>query len=168
MRHDARVPLRRLGVSWGTMNKAFVRDPEPQDPCCPERKGCGSVGVPVEAATLRAQLSEEALRELQGDAFYCPNPACDVAYFDAWGATVALEHLAKPAYPKPPSAPLCHCLGVTAEEIVDEAQRGCRDRIRRLVAEAESGAQHCARRMPSGRPCTTEARRLFMANFKSA
>ena len=150
------------------MNKAFVRDPEPPDPCCPERGGCGAVGVPVEAETLRAQLPEGALGGLRGPAYYCPNPGCEVAYFDALGATVALDLLLKPAYPKPLSAPLCNCLGVSAEEIVEEAQRGCRDRIRELVAEAGSGAHRCACRMPSGRPCVTEARRLFMANFTPA
>lgn len=150
------------------MNKAFVRDPDPPDPCCPERDGCGAVGIPVEVETLRAQLPEDAQGVLQGSAFYCPNPACDVAYFDALGATVPLDHLASPAWPKPSTAPLCNCLGVSAEEIVEEAQRGARDRIRRLVAEADQGAHRCARCMPSGRPCVTEARRLFMANFEAS
>ncbi len=148
------------------MNKAFVRDPEPQDPCCPEPTGCGGVGIPVGDETLRAQLGEEALRTLRSPAYYCPHPGCEIGYFDAWGATVALDLLTQPAYPKPSSAPLCHCLGVSAEAIVEEAKGGRRDLIRRLVAEAETGAHACACRMPSGRPCVTEARRLFLANFQ--
>jgi len=150
------------------MNKAFVRDPEPLDPSCPELGGCGSVGVPVVNETLRAQLPRDAVEGLQGAAYYCPNPNCEVAYFDALGATVALDLLAIPAYPKPASAPLCNCIGVTADEVIEEAQRGCRDLIRQLVAEAESDGCRCARRMPSGHSCATEARRLFMANFKPA
>lgn len=148
------------------MNKAFVRDPEPQDPCCPEQTGCGAVGVPVEQETLDAQLSKDARQTLQGQAFYCPNPVCEVAYFDAWGGTVPLDRVARPTYPKPDSALLCHCLGIRADEIIEEAKRGCRDRIRQLVAEAESGTHPCAKQMPSGRPCVTEARRLFMAYFR--
>lgn len=150
------------------MNKAFVRDPEPQDPCCPELNGCGATGILVPEETVRAQLSEEARGVLQGPAYYCPTPSCDVAYFDALGATVGVDHLAIPASPKSDDAPLCNCIGVTAEEIVEEAQRGCRDLIRQIVAEAERDGCRCARRMPSGQPCATEARRLFLANFKPA
>lgn len=148
------------------MNKAFVRDPEPRDPACPERGGCGAVGLPVVAETVRAQIPDEARQGLQGEVYYCPNPACDVAYFDALGGTVALDLVAHPAWPKPSSAPLCNCLGVTAEAIEEEAQRGCRDAIRRLVAHAESDVCRCATRMPSGRSCETEARKLFMASFR--
>ena len=148
------------------MNKAFVRDPEPRDPSCPESKGCGSLGIPVTEETLRAQLPQGAARRLEGSAFYCPNPGCDVGYFDAWGATVALDLLARPAYPKPRTAPLCNCLGISADEIVEEAKRGCRDRIRELVTAADSDSAPCARQTPSGRPCVTEARRLFLAHFQ--
>ena len=148
------------------MNKAFVRDPEPRDPACPERGGCGAVGLPVVAETLEVQLPEDARRELQGEAYYCPNPSCDVAYFDALGATVPLDRVAHPAYPKPETAPLCRCLDVTADEVVAEAQLGRRDLIRRIVAHAESGGCRGTTRMPAGRSCATEARRLFMASFR--
>ena len=147
------------------MNKAFVCDPEPRDPHCPEPGGCGSPGIPVTEETLRAQLPETAPRQLEGTAYYCPNPGCDVAYFDAWGTTLGLGLLARPAYPKPPTAPLCNCFGISAEEIIEEAERGCRDRIRELVAAGECASAACARRTPSGRSCVTEARRLFMAHF---
>ena len=148
------------------MNKAFVRDPEPQDPTCPEPKGCGTAGIPVDKETLVAQLSDATSQALHGQAYYCPSPGCHVAYFDAIGGIVALDEIARPAHPKPDGAPLCHCLGVHADEIIEEAKRGCRDRIRRIVAEAEQNASRCAKKMPSGRPCATEARRLFMAHFK--
>lgn len=148
------------------MNKAFVRDPEPRDPSCPEPQGCGAVGVPVEEVTLSAQLSAETRQTLQTQAFYCPNAACGIAYFDAWGGMVALDQVAEPAYPKPASAPLCNCLGVAASEIMEDAKLGSRDRIRRLVAEAERSTCACAKRMPSGISCVTEARRLFMTHFK--
>lgn len=148
------------------MNKAFVRDPDPRDPTCPEPQGCGSVGVPVEALTLEAQLPETVRRALQTQAYYCPSPGCQVAYFDAWGAIVALAEVVQPAYPKPAAAPLCNCLGIRADDIIADAKRGDRDRIRRLVAEADRDTHACARRMPSGRPCVTEARKLFMAHFR--
>ena len=148
------------------VNKAFVRDPEPGEPTCPEPKGCGGVGVPVYAETLRAQLSAEARRSFRGEAYYCPNPTCAVAYFDAGGNTATLDQVNRPAYPKPASAPLCNCLGVTADQIVEEAKRGDRDRIRQLVSEAENHARRCATRMPSGLPCATEARRLFMTYLR--
>lgn len=149
------------------MNKAFVRDPEPRDPSCPEPRGCGATGLPVEEVTLGAQLSQDARRALQAQAFYCPNPACGIAYFDAWGGTVTLDRVEQPAYPKPVSSPLCNCLGIRADEIIEDAERGSRDRIRRLLTESQSGTLPCAKRMPSGRPCVTEARKLFMAHFRS-
>ena len=150
----------------GAMNKAFTRDPEPRDPCCPEPEGCGSLGTPVDRETLRAQLTEAAAEKLQGGAYYCPNPACEIAYYDAWGATVSVSALACPAWPKPPSAPLCACLGITAADIIEDARRGDRDRIRAVVDASQSDPARCAGRMPSGRSCATEARRLFLAHFK--
>lgn len=149
------------------VNKAFVRDPEPQDPRCPEPTGCGAAGVAVEAETLETQLAARARGTLSDPIFYCPNPRCAVGYYDALGGVVSRDEIRHPAYPKPASAPLCRCLGITAETVIEEAKRGDREGIRRIVAQAEQGAHRCRKAMPSGRPCATEARRLFLAHFGS-
>lgn len=125
------------------------------------------MGISVWEEALGAQLSADVRSSLGPEVYYCPSPSCDVAYFDTTGNTLPLSVVARPAYPKPASAPLCRCLGVTAEAIIEEAKRGDRGLIRRLVAQAESDTRSCARRMPSGLPCATEARRLFMAFFPS-
>src|SRR5688572_3151119 len=118
------------------MNKAFTRDPEPEEPRCPPPAGCGGPGMPVGRKTLLAQLPESLARAFSESAYYCPNPRCNVAYFDAWGAQAPASVLRRTSYPKTPAAPLCSCFGITAEQIRDEAKAGRKDLIRDLVARA--------------------------------
>jgi hypothetical protein len=152
-------------VIAAAMNKAFVKDPEPLEPRGPSAGGCDGMGVPVSRKTLLAQLPLEAARRFSESAFYCPNPACDVAYFDTWGTTVSRSLLRTPAYPKSATAPICSCFGITAAEIEADAEAGRKDRLRDLLAKAESDAAECETRSPSGASCAAEARRLFLRHF---
>ena len=142
------------------MNKAFVREPDDTGVrYCPK---CGSVGTPVAAETLDAQLDATARAELADAAFYCPFAKCPVAYFDNFERTVAVERLKSPAYPKDPAAPLCNCFGVMAAEIdADIAENGV-TRTRELVAKSKSAAAHCLTAQPDGRSCAAEAQRYYM------
>jgi hypothetical protein len=121
--------------------------------------------MPVGRKTLLAQLPENLARAFSESAYYCPNPRCNVAYFDAWGAQAPASVLRRTSYPKTPEAPLCSCFGITAEQILDEAKAGRKDLIRDLVARAASKDARCETEAPSGTSCVVEARRIFLKHF---
>ncbi|MCU0979063.1 MAG: hypothetical protein MUF25_07825 [Pirellulaceae bacterium] len=96
------------------MNKAFLREPERTADYCPR---CGSQGEPVGRETLQEFLTEAQRRSLAEPANFCPSPQCDVVYFDSFERSLLTGDLPRPVYPKDPAAPLCACLGLTAEDI---------------------------------------------------
>ncbi len=147
------------------MNKAFVRDPEPAEPRCPEPEGCGGIGIPVSRKTLLAQLLPDAADRFAETCYYCQNPGCPVAYFDSWGTFVATTALRNLAYPKSPTAPVCPCFGISEEEIREEAIAGRKERVRELLAKAESAAARCETESPTGASCAVEIRRIFLKHF---
>ena len=150
------------------MSKAFTRDPDPQEPRCPLPAGCGSTGMPVGRKTLLAQLPESLARAFSESAYYCANPRCKVAYFDAWGTLAPASALRRTSYPKDPEAPLCSCFGITAEQIRDEAKAGRKDLVRDLVARSASAEARCETEAPCGISCVVEARRVFLRHFAGA
>lgn len=147
------------------MSRAFVKEAERPEPRCPERQGCGGLGVTVGATTLAAQLSSEAAALLIGHTFYCPNPACEVAYFDAGGSCVLRAEQRRRSWPKEPDAPACSCFGVDERSIAAWATApGAPDKaaMRALLARIEGPEAQCATCAPDGGPCTTHVRRIFM------
>ncbi len=149
------------------MNKAFVRDPEPGEPRCPAPDGCGGIGTPVTHKTLLAQLPRDSAERFAESSYYCPNPSCGVAYFDLWGTSAARTDLRILAYPKSPAAPVCSCFGITEEEIREDAEAGRKDRVRELLAKAESAAARCETESPSGASCVVEIRKIFLKHFSA-
>jgi hypothetical protein len=147
------------------MNKAFMKEPEAPAPRCPTPRGCGSLGTPVSEATVAAQLSPEAGQEFSGAVFYCANPGCPVGYFDNWGRTVLAESLRAAAWPKDPEAPICSCLGIAAERIIEDALEGRRDTVLKINEQARRDDAPCETRSPEGCSCETRVRRLFLQNF---
>ena len=117
--------------------------------------------------TLEAQLPSEARTPLGGAAFYCVNPACRTAYFNAWGAKVPADRLASPAYPKDPSRPICPCFGIAAEDVTADARDGRKERVRDLVERSKGPEARCAERCPDGRPCIPRVLRLFRETFEA-
>jgi len=122
----------------------------------------------LSAAAVAAQVPADAARRLSSPVYYCASAACPVGYFDAWGASVAAAELKTAAYPKDPGAPICACLGVSAAAVRDEAGRGQRDLVRRIVAAAQSPEARCLKLSPTGRSCEEEVRRLFLQHFRKA
>src|SRR5262245_29387613 len=155
---------RRAGAAASIlgMSRAFGRDPETPGPTCPSPPGCGGTGVPVSSATLRARLRPDAAARFEEAAFFCPDPACDVAYFDGRLAWAARSELLEPAYPKQAGAPLCACFGVSREAIEELGRRGDKVAMRAFLERAASPEARCATRAADGRSCATEARRVFL------
>lgn len=141
------------------MNKAFVKEPEAGEPRCPS---CGGPGPSVGQETLAAWLCDAPRTTLPKGGYFCSNPGCDVAYFDAWEATVPVDRLRAPCWPKDPEAPVCGCFGLLAETIEEEAAVNEVALIREHLARAESDDAACATKSPTGRSCVAEVRRLFI------
>jgi hypothetical protein len=147
------------------MSRAFVKEAESPEPRCPERQGCGGLGVTVGPATLAAQLSAEAAATLIGETFYCPNPACGVAYFAAGGGSVLRGEQRARSWPKDAAAPVCPCFGILEHEIAAWArarEKPDMPALRALLARIEGPEAQCGTRAPDGRPCATQVRRVFM------
>lgn len=141
------------------MNKAFVREPEATHSYCPR---CGSLGQPVLPETLKALLKPEAAGQISEAAAFCPFPTCEVAYFDEMERSVPVSELVRPVWPKDPDAPICPCFGVTCEELEDEARAGRVDRVRELVAKANSPAARCRTTAPGGKTCVSDVQRHYL------
>ncbi len=104
------------------MNKAFVREPDDTGAAhCPK---CGSLGSEVTRATMAEHLTGDGAAQLAESAFFCPFPRCEVVYFDRFDRTATTAALKHPVWPKDPSAPLCGCFGLTAEDIEADLREG--------------------------------------------
>ncbi|MBM3984539.1 MAG: hypothetical protein FJ296_02420 [Planctomycetes bacterium] len=144
------------------MSRAFIREAETPGPGCPSPPGCGGAGVPVSQVTLRARLGPDVAARFAGEAFFCPDPACTVAYFDTRGERATRDELLEPAFPKHRGAPLCPCFGVSREALEALAQRGDTAGLRAFLERTTSPEACCVSRAADGRSCATEARRVFL------
>jgi hypothetical protein len=142
------------------MNKAFVREPDQTGPAnCPR---CGSLGRTVGAQTLDAWLPAGARRMLPDTANFCPFPRCEVVYFDHFERVITVDEVARPVYPKDPSAPLCGCFGFTLDDIESDLAEGGVTRTKALVARAKSPESQCATQSPDGHSCVAEVQRCYL------
>jgi hypothetical protein len=142
------------------MNKAFVKEPDSNAPAlCPR---CGSLGIAVAEATLRAHLPPDALRDVSPEAFFCSFPQCVVVYFDAYERTISVERMFKPVYPKDAEAPMCGCFGFTRESIEQDLHEGSVHRTRALLAKAKGPEARCTVMAASGQCCAGEVQRYYM------
>ncbi|MCE9548056.1 MAG: hypothetical protein K8T25_21490 [Planctomycetia bacterium] len=145
------------------MNKAFVREPDSTADYCPR---CGSEGEAVGAVTLAAQLTEAQRRGLSEPANFCPSPRCEVIYFDKFERFVLAADLAKPVYPKDPSAPICACFGLSCEDVERDVAEGGVTRVRAALEKAKSPEARCVECAPNGRSCVAFVQRYYMERRK--
>lgn len=142
------------------MNKAFVREPEFDGRAfCPH---CGSLGTPVNKATLDRHVRQQSRRQLGDAAWFCDFKQCDVAYFDLFERSVAVNELQSQVYPKDIDAPICACFGFKLEDIEADVQDGTPTRIRELLAKSKSSDAQCHTLAADGRCCMREVQRLYM------
>ena len=140
------------------MNKAFVREPEQMADYCPR---CGSQGEPVTAETLRAWLTEEQRRGLAEPANFCPAPQCEVVYFDAFERYLLSRDVARPVYPKDPSAPVCACFGLTRDDIEQDVQEGGNTPRQSRGPAGEIAGGQCRHHAANGRSCVPYIQKYF-------
>ncbi len=142
------------------MNKAFVREPdEPDDLHCPR---CRAIGQPVEAATIVARLRDGQRHTLGSSACFCPTASCEVAYFDAYGQSIAAALLNRPVYPKDPDAPVCACFHLKANDILADAAANNPAGVRELIRLSKTPRADCAVKSANGRCCVPEVQRIYL------
>ena len=141
------------------MNKAFVRESDSTAEFCPR---CGSEGQPVSRETVLAQLPPGATPQVAVTANFCPQPHCEVAYFDMFERVVLVDELQHSVYPKDPDAPICACFQFTSAEIDADIAEGSVTRTKALLEKAKSGATQCALLAVNGRSCVAEVQRYYM------
>ncbi len=118
---------------------------------------CSERGSPVQLQTVKALLTEVALRRVQLTHYrFCANPACETVYFGDAGDQFGIDDIRVPVWQKQASSGrlLCYCFGETESgirtEILEHGRTNVVARIREHVA-----AQRCAcdLRNPRGTCC---------------
>ena len=118
---------------------------------------CGQRGAAVQLQTVKALLTEVALRRIQPTPYrFCGNSTCNVVYFGDGGDCFGTQDIRVPVWQKqtPGTRLLCYCFGETESviraELVENSRADVVDRIREHIA-----AQRCACyiRNPRGACC---------------
>lgn len=108
--------------------------------------------------TLKALLTGAALRRLDGrDYRFCPDPSCDLVYFDREAGSVFHKHdlsirvgLKETEGP----IPVCYCFGHTVADLRNDiASRGVTDVLASITAEVRAGHCACEVKNPEGSCC---------------
>lgn len=114
-------------------------------------------GKPVDLVTVKALLTESALRRINNSAYrFCPEPSCEVVYFDTGGASYVKHDLRVPIWQKEPfgDRTVCYCFGVSEESIRAEIQTtGRSEATERVRAHIAAGRCACEVRNPRGACC---------------
>jgi hypothetical protein len=140
------------------MNKAFVREPDVTEVLCPK---CGAIGESALRVAFESHVPPESRRPLAASVYFCPTASCPVAYFDAFEATVPVEELRRPVYPKSSTAPLCSCFPFTLDDVKEDVAEGTPTRIRALLAKSKTEAARCDELSPTGRCCIPDVQRCY-------
>lgn len=142
------------------MNKAFMRDPEPDGRAyCPK---CQALGDPVGRATLDYHLQPTVRNRFGNDGWFCSFPDCDVAYFDSYDRIILVSELQFPVYPKSLEAPICACFGFTVDELDTAIETRSPTTIRELLAKSKTSEANCSLLAANGRCCLQEVQRLYI------
>ena len=119
--------------------------------------GCQSEGQPVELRTIKALLTEVALRRFEPGAYrFCPDADCTTVYFDGAGHRFAKNDLRVPVWWKEPegSRMMCYCFGENETDIRAEIeQTGVSQAAQRVRDHIAAKRCACEVRNPNGRCC---------------
>jgi hypothetical protein len=121
---------------------------------CP---GSGSPGVAVDLITVKALLTEGALGRLtSGDYRFCPDPTCEVVYFNAAGGQFTTADLRVPVWQKVSDGdrPICYCFGESEASIRAEIETtGASTVVERIRHHIDAERCACEVRNPRGACC---------------
>ncbi len=121
---------------------------------CPQS---GSIGKAVDLQTVKALLTEGALRRLTPSEYrFCADAACEVVYFSADGARFVTADLRVGVWQKLPFGrrPVCYCFGESEPSIRAEVEAtGRSSAIERIRQHIAAGRCACELRNPRGACC---------------
>jgi hypothetical protein len=128
-------------------------------------------GKAVELQTVKALLTEHALRRVTGSEHrFCPEPDCEVVYFDADGNVFTKADLKVPVWQKEPfgDRTVYYCFGENERSIrIETEQLGRSEAVERVRRHIEAGRCACEVRNPRGTCClgdvTAAVKRVVLA-----
>jgi len=115
---------------------------------------CGTEGWKVKKITVGSHVNPEYWHLLSDDFHFCPNPECDVVYFDGKVRFTVKEVKTKVFFKEKGSPkPLCYCKQVTEEDVIEAIKMGARsvEQVEEMTGIGNGG--HCLVTNPSGRCC---------------
>lgn len=122
---------------------------------CPKSR---TVGLKVDLITVKALLTGDALRRLDGRAYrFCPEADCDVVYFDRAADSVFRKsdlevRVGQKEHEDP--IPVCYCFDITVADLRrDIATRGETEIPAMITAEVKAGHCACEVKNPQGSCC---------------
>jgi hypothetical protein len=134
--------------------------------CCPGTIGgastsrcpaSGSQGSAVDLLTVKALLTERALRNLRpGEYRFCPDAACEVVYFSADGDRFTTTDVRVPVWQKLRfgERPICYCFGESEATIrLEVGSMGLSSAVERIRHHIDAERCACEVRNPRGACC---------------
>jgi hypothetical protein len=140
------------------MNKAFVKEPDHQGGFCPR---CGSLGSSVGRETIAALVRPDTSIDVADPAFFCGFARCEVVYFDEFDRVLTVDQMQRPIWPKDPTAPLCGCFGLTADDVERDVREGGVARVKAVVQKSAGPEADCIHRSADGKSCAAEVQRYY-------
>jgi CopZ-like zinc binding protein len=117
----------------------------------------GSPGTNVDLLTVKALLTEHALRRLVPGVYrFCPDASCEVVYFNAQGDRFTTADVRVPVWQKLPfgDRPICYCFGESEASIRSEIElTGTSTAIERIRDHIDAERCACEVRNPRGACC---------------
>jgi hypothetical protein len=118
---------------------------------------CTERGAPVQLQTVKALLTEVALRRVRLTHYrFCANPICDTVYFGDAGDRFGAGEIRVPVWQKQPRGErlLCYCFGETESGIRNELlEHGRTDVVARIRDHIAGQRCACEVRNPQGACC---------------
>ncbi len=117
----------------------------------------GTRSAPVELRTVKALLTETALRRVSSSThWFCADPSCDVVYFDAESSPYLKQDVRVPVWQKEAFGDrmVCYCFGESEGSIrADIEMTGHSEATERIRAHIAAGRCACEVRNPRGVCC---------------
>jgi hypothetical protein len=122
----------------------------------------GTAGRPVELATVKALVTEAALRRITAAPHaFCADSACGTVYFAADGSTFSTDDIRVPVWQKQRGGNrmICYCFAESEDSIRREVlATGHTHAIERIRAHIAAGRCACELRNPRGSCCLGDIR----------
>lgn len=115
---------------------------------------CGATGWKVKKITVGNHVNPEYWHLLSDDFYFCPNPKCEVVYFNG-RVTFTTKEVKTKVFLKEKGSPrpLCYCKHVTVEDVIEAIKNGAKgvEEVEKLTGMGNGG--FCTVTNPTGRCC---------------